>query len=168
MRKLTLTTASGAFAHELAENAITLGRSPENMIQIDDSSVSGRHARFDLVGDDYHLKDLESTNGTRVNGQPIQSILLRAGDRIRFGKVEACFECESGTAPQPLPVLPAHEAKPAQASLRPPDFANASPFPRRETQSDPTRTAIYIAIGLAALAFLASMFALARMQPPTL
>ena len=166
MRKLMITTGTGTVTHELTDDAITLGRSPENLIQIDDPSVSGRHARFELVGEDYHLKDLESTNGTRVNGQPIQSILLRQGDRIRFGKVESRFEDESGTAAQPLPVLPAIDAKPADVSARPADFANASPFQRRKAQSDPVRTAIYAAAAIALLAFLASMLALVQMQPP--
>ena len=166
MRKLMVTTGTGTAAHELAEDQITLGRSPENLIQIDDPSVSGRHARFELVGEDYHLKDLESTNGTRVNGQPIQSILLRPGDRVRFGKVEASFESESGTAAQPPPVLPASDARPAEVSARPADFANASPFPRRKAQRDLVRTTVYIAAGVALLAFLVSMVALVLMQPP--
>ncbi len=168
MRRLMLITASGTVTHELAEDVITLGRSPENAIQIDDPSVSGRHARLEIAEGEYHLKDLESTNGTRVNGQPIQSILLRPGDRIRLGKVEACFECESGTVAQPPPVLPATDAKPAEVSARPADFGNASPFPRRRAQADPVRTAIYAAVAVAVLAFLASMLALGLMQPPAL
>lgn len=166
MRKLMITTASGTVTHELAEDVITVGRSPENAIQIDDPSVSGRHARLEMVDGEYHLKDLESTNGTRVNGQPIQSILLRQGDRIRVGKVEACFECESGTAAQPVPVLPATDAKPAEVSARPADFANASPFPRRRAQADPVRTAVFAVAALAIVAFLGSMIALGLMQPP--
>ncbi len=168
MRKLTLTTASGPVAHELTEDAVTLGRAPENLIHLDDPSVSGRHARFELVGEDYHLKDLDSTNGTRVNGQPIQSILLRHGDRIRFGKVEGVFESESSAAAQPLPVLPASDTTPADVSARPADFANASPFPRRSEHRDPVRTVLYAAVAVALLAFIASMIALAQMQPPVL
>jgi hypothetical protein len=53
-------------------------------------------------------------------------------------------------------------------SARPADFANASPFPRRKEQRDPVRTAIYAAVGIAVLAFLGSMIALALMQPPVL
>lgn len=168
MRKLMVTTGAGTVAHELAEDVITIGRSPENMIHVDDPSVSGKHARLELIADEYHLKDLESTNGTRVNGLPIQSILLRAGDRIRFGKVESCFECESGTVAQPVQVLPATDAKPAEVSARPADFANASPFPRRSAQADPLRTAIFAVVAIAILAFFGSMLALGLMQPPVL
>ncbi len=166
MRKLLIATGAVTVAHELAEDVITIGRSPENLIQIEDPSVSGKHARLEMVGEDYHLKDSDSTNGTRVNGQPILSILLRAGDRIRFGKVEASFETESSSSAPPLPVLPAVEAKPAAVSARPADFANASPFPRRSAQADPVRVALLAAAAIAVLAFLGSMFALGAMQPP--
>ncbi|MEP6823057.1 MAG: FHA domain-containing protein [Chthoniobacterales bacterium] len=166
MRKLMVTSGAVSVAHELVEDVITIGRSPENSIHIDDPSVSGKHARLEMVGEDYHLKDLESTNGTRVNGQPIQSILLRAGDRVRFGKVESSFQSESGTVAQPAPVVPATDARPAEVSARPADFANASPFPRRSAQSDPVRTAIFVAAAVAMLAFLGSLFALGLMQPP--
>ncbi len=167
MRQLLVTTLSGPISHELTEDVITIGRAPDNLIQLDDPSVSGRHARFELIGEDYHLKDLASTNGTRVNGQPIQSILLRHGDRIRFGKVEASFESENATAaPPPPPVLPASDAQPAAISARPADFANASPFPGRQVQRDTFRTAAYALAALALLAFLASMLALITMRPP--
>lgn len=168
MRKLVLTTAAGPVIHELNDNTITLGRSPENTIQLDDPSVSGRHARLELAGEDYTLIDLDSTNGIRVNGQPIKNAILRAGDRIRFGKLEACFECETGAAQPPLPVVANLEAKPAENSARPADFGNASPFPRRSAQRDAVRTILLAAAALAFLAFLASMFALAQMQPPVL
>jgi len=72
MPKLILTTeAQGKVAYEFAERSITIGRAPDNMIVIDDSSVSNRHAQLELSGDTYRLKDLDSTNGTKVNGVPI-------------------------------------------------------------------------------------------------
>ena len=74
-------------------------------MQLEDPSVSGRHAQIEQVGEDYQLTDLESTNGTRVNGELITTVTLRVGDRIRFGKVEACFECEVPDEAQPLPAL---------------------------------------------------------------
>jgi pSer/pThr/pTyr-binding forkhead associated (FHA) protein len=167
MVKLTVTAPGGNVAHELTEASITLGRSPENLIVIDDPSVSSRHAQLQLAGEDYQLKDLDSTNGTRVNGQVITTVTLRGGDRIRFGKVEACFECEQASAAQPLPVLAEVEAKVAEVSARPADFANASPFPGRKSQRDPMRLAIFAAVAVAFLAFLGSMVALLQMQPPS-
>lgn len=162
------TPDSSRVPHELGTGTTTIGRSPENLIQLDDPSVSGRHAQIELAGDEYRLTDLGSTNGTHVNGAPITAVKLRAGDKLRFGKVEACFECENLADAQPLPVLQEVEAKPAEVSARPADFANASPFPKRRSENDPTRTAIFAAAALAILAFFASMLALAQMRPPSL
>ena len=143
-----------------------IGRSPENTMQLEDPSVSGRHAQLEQIGEEYQLTDLDSTNGTRVNGELITTVTLRAGDRIRFGKLEVCYECELPGQAQPLPELQEVEARPAEVSARPMDFANASPFPRRRTEHDPTRLAAFAAAGLALLAFVASMLALAQMRAP--
>src|SRR6267378_2839439 len=79
MPKLILTTqAQGKVAYEFAERLITIGRAPDNMIVIDDPSVSNRHAQLELTGEIYRLKDLDSTNGTKVNGVPITETALRS------------------------------------------------------------------------------------------
>lgn len=163
-----ITGENGPVAHELTEEVATIGRSPENTIHIVDPSVSGRHAQLQIAGDSYELRDLDSTNGTRVNGEAITTAPLRPGDVIRFGKVEACFECETAGYAQPLPQPTEAAALPAEVSARPADFANASPFPKRSKEKDPTRTVIYAAAGVALVAFLASMLALAQMQAPPL
>ena len=69
MPKLKISLPDGiTAAHDLTENSITLGRVADNAIQIDDASVSSHHAEFTRDGDEYSLKDLDSTNGTRLNG----------------------------------------------------------------------------------------------------
>jgi len=154
-------------AHELAEELITIGRAPENAIVIDDPSVSSRHAQLELSGETYRLKDLESTNGTRVNGIPIMETVLRFDDRIRFGGVEARFEPDTRGS-QPLPQPEKIEAKPAESSAVPLDFTNASPFPRRNREQDPTGAVIFGAAGVALLAFLGSVIAVLMMSAPAL
>jgi predicted component of type VI protein secretion system len=169
MPKLTIRSESGeSTSHDLVDETYTIGRSPENTIRLEDVSVSGRHAELLLVAENCFLKDLDSTNGTLVNGQAITDVQLRAGDRIRFGKVEACYECEVPGGAQPLPHPEEVEARPAELSARPADFANASPFPSRKKAKDPARTAILAATAVAVVAFLASMIALFLMQPPAL
>jgi pSer/pThr/pTyr-binding forkhead associated (FHA) protein len=134
--KLILTTESqGKVAHEFAERSITIGRAPDNMIVIDDPSVSSRHAQMELVGETYRLKDLESTKGTKVNGVPITETVLRFEDRIRFGAIEARYEPDVRGS-QPLPELEPIEVKPAEMSAAPSGFGNASPFRRRSTSRD--------------------------------
>lgn len=167
MPKLVIRSETGeSSSHDLVEETYTIGRAPENSIRLEDPSVSGRHAELVLVDQNCYLKDLGSTNGTLVNGQPVSEVQLRAGDRIRFGKVEGCFECETLSASQPLPRLEETEARPADLSARPADFANASPFQMKKGKKDPIQTAVYAAAALALLAFVASMLALVMMKPP--
>jgi pSer/pThr/pTyr-binding forkhead associated (FHA) protein len=135
------------------------------MIVIDDPSVSSRHAQLELVGETYRLKDLGSTNGTKVNGVPITETVLKFEDRIRFGAIEARFEPDVHGS-QPLPELESIEAKPAEASAAPPSFANASPFRERSTSRDPIQLAIFGIAALAALTFLGSMIAVLFMHAP--
>src|SRR5947209_2402680 len=124
MPKLILTTdAQGKVAYEFAESSITIGRAPDNMIVIDDPSVSNRHALLELAGESYRLKDLESTNGTKVNGIPITETLLRFDDRIRIGAVDARYEPDMRGS-EPLPELETVEAIPAASSAAPASFGN--------------------------------------------
>lgn len=167
MPKLVIRAEAGEpVAHDLVEESYTIGRAPESSIRLEDISVSGRHAEIVVISDNCFLKDLGSTNGTFVNGQPTTEVQLRAGDRVRFGKVEASFETETVIGAEPLPQLAETGARPAELSERPADFANASPFPGRKSKKDPTRTAVFAAAAVAFAAFLVSLIALAFMKAP--
>jgi len=166
MPKLILITqAQGKVAYEFAERSITIGRAPDNMIVIDDPSVSNRHAQLELTGETYRLKDLDSTNGTKVNGVPITQTTLRFEDRIRFGAIEARFEPDVRGS-QPLPKLESIEAKPAESSAAPVGFGNASPFRQRSTTRDRARLVVLGVAAVAALTFLGSMIAALFMRAP--
>jgi len=166
MPKLILTTeAQGKVAYEFAERSITVGRAPDNMIVIDDPSVSNRHAVMERSGDTYRLKDLDSTNGTRVNGVPITETLLRFEDRIRFGAIQARFEPDVRGS-QPLPKLETIEVKAAESSVAPTDFGSASPFRQRSTSRDPVSLAVLAVAALAAVTFLGSILAVLLMRAP--
>jgi hypothetical protein len=69
-----------------------LGALPDNDVAVPAPSVSRVHAEIRSEGEQWVIVDLDSTNGTRVNGAPVRSIPLRAGDRIRIGEVEALFD----------------------------------------------------------------------------
>ena len=154
-------------AHELAEDLITVGRSPDNMIVINDPSVSTHHAQLQRAGETYRLKDLDSTNGTRVNDLPAAETSLRFGDRIRFGAAEARYEPDMSGS-QPLPQPEKIIARSAELSAVPADFINASPFPRQREENDSFRTAISIVLAVLTLIFLGSMIAVLTMHAPSL
>jgi len=166
MPKLILTTeAQGKVAYEFAERSITIGRAPDNMIVIDDPSVSNRHAQLELSGETCRLKDLDSTNGTKVNGVPVTETALRFEDRIRFGAIEARFEPDVRGS-QPLPQLEEIEATPAETSTAPAGFGNASPLRQRSTSRDPARLVVLGTAAVALLTFLGSMIAVLFMPAP--
>src|ERR1700726_1211162 len=119
MPKLILTTETqGKLAYEFTEDLITIGRAPDNMIIIDDPSVSSHHAQLELSGESYRIKDLGSTNGTRVNGTPITETMLRFDDRVRFGGIDARYEPDTRGS-QPLPALAEIEGKRAETRAAP-------------------------------------------------
>src|ERR1043165_5100121 len=70
---------------------LIIGRAPEADIHLDAQNVSRKHASFRKMGDQYILEDLDSLNGTYVNDQRIQSVILRDGDLIEIGKFLLVF-----------------------------------------------------------------------------
>src|SRR5580700_1727684 len=65
---------------------VTIGREEGNLLRLNDERVSRYHAKVQQDGDDIILTDLESTNGTRVNGNIVQIRRLRFGDRVCLGR----------------------------------------------------------------------------------
>jgi len=65
---------------------LTIGREEGNLLRLNDERVSRFHAKIQIDGGDVILTDLESTNGTRVNGSSIQIRRLRPGDRVGVGR----------------------------------------------------------------------------------
>lgn len=76
---------------QLTKDRTTLGRRPYNDIVIDNLAISGEHAVLQLSGSEVHLEDLNSTNGTYVNGKAAKKQLLRNGDLIEVGKYKIKF-----------------------------------------------------------------------------
>lgn len=70
----------------LTKERMTIGRKPHNDIQIDNLAISGEHAALVTILNDSFLEDLNSTNGTLVNGQPIKKHFLQNGDLVELGK----------------------------------------------------------------------------------
>ena len=70
----------------LGKERTTLGRKPHNDIQVDNLAVSGEHAAIITILNDSFIEDLNSTNGTLVNGKPIKKHFLQNNDVIEIGK----------------------------------------------------------------------------------
>ena len=76
---------------QLTKDRTTLGRRPYNDIVIDNLAVSGEHAVMQMSGMDVFLEDLNSTNGTYVNGKAIKKQQLQNGDAVEIGKYKIKF-----------------------------------------------------------------------------
>jgi Protein of unknown function (DUF3662)/Inner membrane component of T3SS, cytoplasmic domain len=82
--------------HELEKRRVVIGRSKDADIQVEDPNVSRRHAEIRQEGAAYWVVDLDSTNGTEVNGRNLKRAKLRAGDTITVGSTELVFRREPG------------------------------------------------------------------------
>jgi len=163
MPKLLLSLPDvGEIVRDLTEPTLTVGRTGENTLQIDDISVSTHHAELTRQGADYVLKDLHSTNGTAVNGEPFTGEHhLKPGDIIRFGKVDAVYQTDTAAAAPPPPKEQSTPAVAAAAtsSQRPEGFASTSPFKKKKTEADSTKGIVLGLFVLACIAFAASVVA---------
>lgn len=76
---------------QLTKDKTTLGRRPYNDIVIDNLAVSGEHAILQMSGGEVTLEDLNSTNGTYLNGKAVKKQVLQNGDSIEIGKYKIKF-----------------------------------------------------------------------------
>ena len=79
----------------LQDGGRTIGRAPGNDVVLENLLVSGHHARIHQTGGDYILTDLQSKNGTYVNGARITTAKLKHGDQILVGKHTLVFELDA-------------------------------------------------------------------------
>ena len=120
---------------QLTKDRTTLGRRPYNDIVIDNLAVSGEHAVLQLTGNEVYLEDLNSTNGTYVNGKAVKKQLLQNNDTVEIGKYKIKFINEApgatfektmifkpGMVP-PMPAKPGAEAAGAPVAAAAPAAA---------------------------------------------
>ena len=79
---------------QITKDKTTLGRRPYNDIVIDNLAVSGEHAVLQMVGSDVFIEDLNSTNGTYINGKAIKKQLLAHNDTVEIGKYKIKYLVE--------------------------------------------------------------------------
>jgi len=131
---IKLLMKSGEETREVEFNGgpITIGRSADNTLTLPDKKASRKHARIEKVGEEYLITDLESGNGTKVNGQDVSGTrVLVKGDEIKIGFSSLfvlTLDTPAPAAPLPLPV-----AVPVAAAPEPPPApAPAEAAPERK------------------------------------
>jgi hypothetical protein len=81
---------------QITKDKTTLGRRPYNDIVIDNLAVSGEHAVLQMVGADVFIEDLNSTNGTYINGKAVKKQLLAHNDTVEIGKYKIKYIVDDG------------------------------------------------------------------------
>ena len=136
----------GEFA--LDKERITIGRRPSNQIHIDNLAVSGEHAVIVTIGNDSFLEDLNSTNGTLVNGQTIKKYVLQHEDVIEFGKYQLKYintnqasNTHSDGFEKTMMLTPVKQTKPAShiasvAKQSPEKISNQEALPEQDAVAE--------------------------------
>lgn len=109
MPKLVIDHGGASKEWELGSFLIAIGRRTDNNIVLDDKFVSGRHAVVGFAEGRYYVEDLKSSNGTLLNGKPVQRANLSDGDVIRIGALQIRF------TDTPAPGIPLPPSAPATA-----------------------------------------------------
>jgi pSer/pThr/pTyr-binding forkhead associated (FHA) protein len=106
MAKLVLLSAGmTGRTHELKVDKTTIGRVEDNTFQIAEPSVSSHHCEVLLRGSDIVVRDLNSTNGTFINGEKVTEKVLKPGEVLRLGQIEMRLETDTpagGPAKKPV------------------------------------------------------------------
>lgn len=79
----------------ITKERTTIGRKAHNDVQIEDSFLSGEHASIVQVGNDFIYEDLESTNGSSINGKPVKRAILHSNDVMEFEDYKVNFVSDS-------------------------------------------------------------------------
>ena len=106
-------------SQEIKADKTTIGRVEDNVFQLAEPSVSSHHCEIFMRGSDVVVKDLDSTNGTFINGEKTSEGVLKPGQTLRLGQVELRLETE-GMAAAPAPAAAPSAPAPAPSSARKP------------------------------------------------
>jgi pSer/pThr/pTyr-binding forkhead associated (FHA) protein len=120
MAKLVVLTQSMAGrSYDLAAERTTVGRVEDNAFQLAEPSVSSHHCEILLRSGDVVVKDLDSTNGSFINGEKITESVLKPGQTLRLGNIELKLEvpgAPAAPAPSKPPPPPPPKKEPVKAA----------------------------------------------------
>ena len=149
--------------YDLVGHKLTVGRLGDNDVQLDEGSVSSRHAEIEFGEAGAVLRDLNSTNGTFLNGEQVTGeVALNEGDEVYFGGVRSVFmpPVLDAAAEPPPPAAPVDLAVATEGTGRPANFSYLSPLPRPAKTRDTLGLAAWACAGIGVLAAAYALFAI--------
>ncbi len=148
-------------AYELKVDRTTIGRVDDNAFPIAEGSISSHHCEIHLRGSDIVVKDLDSTNGTFINGQQITGeSVLKPGQILRLGQIEMRLESGEAAAaagkklPDQTMFVPQGVKLGADTATRP-VFGAGSPFEKKSDKGTKTFIVVSIVAGVIILIVIA-------------
>jgi hypothetical protein len=114
---------------QVTKDKTTLGRRPYNDIVIDNLAVSGEHAVLQMMGSDVFIEDLNSTNGTYINGKAIKKQLLAHNDTVEIGKYKIKYMLDDSVEGDKTVVMRAGAAGGTPAVPHATTFSHTMPAP---------------------------------------
>jgi len=111
---------------QITKDKTTLGRRPYNDIVIDNLAVSGEHAVMQMVGADVFIEDLNSTNGTYINGKAIKKQLLSHNDTVEIGKYKIKYLVDESTDYEKTMIMRPGSSAPMLGGSQQPGMASAA------------------------------------------
>ena len=153
--------------YELKVDRTTVGRVSDNAFEIPEASVSSHHAEILLRGNDVVIRDLDSTNGTFINGEKITEAVLKPGQTLRFGTVEMRLDTGEAAPPGAKPMGQSTASRPKQAfdqtrvipqgvkldeltsNAGPPELSSTTGFEKKSNKGGKIFAALVIVVGLA-------------------
>ena len=144
-------------AYDLKVDRTTIGRVDDNAFPIAEGSISSHHCEIHLRGNEVVVKDLNSTNGTFINGQQITGEgTLKPGQILRLGQIEMRLESEESAAtssagkklPDQTMFVPQGVKLGADTATKPVHFGGASPFEKKSDKGTKLFFIAAIAIGV--------------------
>jgi predicted component of type VI protein secretion system len=145
--------------HEFVGQKLTIGRLGDNDVKVEDASVSSHHGEIELGEGVAVLRDLDSTNGTFLNGEQVTGEHpLAEGDEIYFGSVRSVFMEPVASPEQAPPTAPVVGTIDAAGGGRPDNFHYMSPLPRAQPGKDVLGVAAWACGGLGVLAACYALF----------
>ena len=154
---------------ELKADKTTVGRLEDNAFQIPEPSVSSHHCELTRRATDLLVKDLNSTNGTFINGEKVAEAVLKPGQILRLGQVEMRLESGAAAAASAASKKPLEKtmvigikAQDLEQGARPVNFETNTAFSKKSNKAN--KIFIAIGIGLVLVIITCLIIAFNRMQ----
>jgi pSer/pThr/pTyr-binding forkhead associated (FHA) protein len=139
----------------LDRDRVTIGRNATNLIIIEHPSISSNHCTIARDGHRYTLKDLNSTNGTRVNAKEITECALNSKDLVQLGVLEFLFDADDAEGAPAETISPMRVEVSTGPATTPVSFNNISPFGARKRDNTMLWHGLIALLGLLALTLVA-------------